>query len=224
MSGLLKTANPGDVFGRLTVVSFIHGSRPRRMECVCSCGAKKNPTIYALLDGKTQSCGCLAKERQRAGGKKNRVHGFSGSPTMSCWSNMMKRCYNPAMQNYKYYGGAGRRVCEKLRNGIIDFIEIAGERPGDLQIDRADNTGHYSCGQCEECKREGWPMNLRWSTRKVQCRNRKNTVLLKVGEETKPIGEWAEERGLPDWKIYNDAIAGKLGELIGSKNRDCVVL
>jgi hypothetical protein len=55
----------GCVFGRLTVISD-SGLRSKKGDvfwaCLCSCGATKNVVAVNLKSGKTQSCGCLAKE------------------------------------------------------------------------------------------------------------------------------------------------------------------
>ena len=78
------------------------------------------------------------------------------------WIGMRRRCYDPSLQNYRYYGGAGVRVCEEwqqpetffswaFRNGYRD----------DLQIDRIDPYGHYE------------PSNCRWVTPKENANNRR---------------------------------------------------
>ncbi len=141
-------------------------------------------------------------------------HGWSCTPTMSCWQSMIKRCYDPKNDTYKYYGGVGRRVCERLRRGILGFVAVVGKKPEHLQIDRIDNSGQYSCGDCPECREKGWSMNLRWSTRKVQCRNRKNTVFIKINDEIKAVGDWADAIGIPDYKVYNAAKRGDFGLIV----------
>lgn len=58
--------SPGDVFGRLTVISLIEvqqqGSYTRRWQCKCNCGNITNTTASKLIAGHTQSCGCLHSE------------------------------------------------------------------------------------------------------------------------------------------------------------------
>lgn len=59
----------GQVFGKLTVVSFAgSGSSNRRRAmwlCKCECGNEKTVAGYKLTSGRTKSCGCLfSKHRQ----------------------------------------------------------------------------------------------------------------------------------------------------------------
>lgn len=53
----------GQVFGRLTAVEYVAGSKWR---CVCSCGGEATVQAYSLKIGNTSSCGCLQKERASA--------------------------------------------------------------------------------------------------------------------------------------------------------------
>lgn len=59
----------GDVFGRLTVVSYSHsvqrkdGSAGERvMNCTCQCGNSIKARTSNLKSGNTKSCGCLQQE------------------------------------------------------------------------------------------------------------------------------------------------------------------
>jgi hypothetical protein len=53
------------------------------------------------------------------------------------------------------------------------FYEDMGPRPEGTSLDRKDNDGNYSCGKCDECKRNGWKANCRWATRLVQLLNKR---------------------------------------------------
>lgn len=64
-------------------------------------------------------------------------------------------------------------MCQGFDNSFETFLRIVGFRPNsELSIDRVDNNGHYSCGECEECLMNGWSMNLRWATIWQQNNNR----------------------------------------------------
>lgn len=64
----------GKVFGRWTVVSQSPVSRlPTKWTCRCECGAEKDVAVTALRNGKSQSCGCLHRERVSAAGRKDPV-------------------------------------------------------------------------------------------------------------------------------------------------------
>ena len=62
----------GKTYGRLSVVREAGRlpSRQARWECRCSCGAPVYVGGGALRSGRTASCGCLARERQAAAGRK----------------------------------------------------------------------------------------------------------------------------------------------------------
>jgi very-short-patch-repair endonuclease len=54
----------GKVFGRLTVLYRVRNiGKNTAWMCECSCGTKKIIAANSLIAGKTQSCGCLAKEK-----------------------------------------------------------------------------------------------------------------------------------------------------------------
>jgi hypothetical protein len=74
---------------------------------------------------------------------------------------------------YHHYGGRGIRVCERWRNDRLAFYADMMPKPDGLTLDRIDNDGHYSCGKCPECRREGWPLNCRWATWKEQAANKR---------------------------------------------------
>lgn len=61
-----EKTNPGDVYGRLTVIKRVDNlwGRPAYL-CQCSCGNTKVTTGEALRCGNTKSCGCYNKEFSR---------------------------------------------------------------------------------------------------------------------------------------------------------------
>jgi hypothetical protein len=87
------------------------------------------------------------------------------------WASMKTRCYNSNEAAYKNYGGRGIRVCEGWRTSFLNFYADMGKRPKNRTLDRKNNDGHYSCGKCPECIKNGWPMNCKWSTRRQQALN-----------------------------------------------------
>lgn len=131
-----------------------------------------------LVRGLSTSCGCTYSDAYAAAGTK---HGYlKGTETKGVkriaeygiWSHIKDRCTNPNNNYWHRYGGRGIRRCQTFTK-FETFIELMGFRPSAIHsIDRIDNDGHYSCGKCEECEAEGWPMNCRWATPKQQTNNR----------------------------------------------------
>jgi hypothetical protein len=94
-------------------------------------------------------------------------------PEYRTWVNIRQRCFNPNTIGWPNYGGRGITVCQRWRESYADFRRDMGPRPSGMSIDRIDNDGHYSCGKCEECHANGWPMNCRWATKSQQNQNRR---------------------------------------------------
>ncbi len=61
---------------------------------------------------------------------------------------MIKRCENPEVDSYEWYGGRGVTVCERWHS-VENFIADMGLKPSkDYQIDRIDPEGNYEPGNC----------------------------------------------------------------------------
>lgn len=156
--------NPGDRYGRLTIVKEAPRARgsARRFECLCDCG---NVRIYEMGDfrcaseRRTKSCGCLGRE-------KHTVHGKHGCPEYYCWKGMNQRCSNPNSPQWKDYGGRGIEVCRGWRESFTDFLKDMGPRPSPLHsIERKNNSNGY------------YPDNCKWATRTEQNRNSRKNVM-----------------------------------------------
>jgi hypothetical protein len=96
---------------------------------------------------------------------------------------MKQRCLNPNNAGYKNYGGRGIRICKGLLS-FEKFIGILGKRPEKYTLDRIDNNGNYSCGNCFECIQYKWILNIRWTTWSIQGNNKR-----RIGRPKKVILE-----------------------------------
>lgn len=99
---------------------------------------------------------------------------------------MKERCYYEKHEHYADYGGRGIRVCERWQTFPPFYEDNLPFWQAGLTLDRIDNDGDYE------------PGNTRWTTRTVQARNKRNTLFITLGNETKTLMEWSETTGVPD--------------------------
>lgn len=157
----------GCIFGRWTVVGVPQRSpyTPQRVMCLCECGGARSVQVKHLESGKSQSCGCLHKEKVSEVGKGNtrEVEGYPSHlhPLYMTWAAMKDRCLREKATGYKNYGGRGIAVCERWLGSFSQFVQDMGERPEGHTLDRIDNDGNYE------------PSNCKWSTSLEQNRNRR---------------------------------------------------
>lgn len=190
----------GQRFGKLVAIEYLSRGRSRHGSwlCKCDCGADKIVRSYALASGEVVSCGCLWKENvRRTLLRVNTTHGLTKSAEYQSWKAMMQRCHNPKDLGFGAYGAVGIVPCARIKASPKSLIELLREKPSRLhELDRIDNKLGYSCGDCDECRRKGWLLNVRWVTRKQNLRNRSNNALFKIGDEVHCASEWAERLGL----------------------------
>lgn len=112
-------------------------------------------------------------------------HGLSHTPEYRAWQLMRLRCTDPEHAAYPSYGGRGITMYEAWIEDPAAFIAHVGLRPTPKhEIDREDNERGYE------------PGNVRWVTRTVNSRNRRNNRNLTYQGETMPLVAWCERLGL----------------------------
>jgi hypothetical protein len=179
-----KSVFPGNVYGRLTVVSVETVEGKRYALCRCECGNQKNIRTSGLTTGRTLSCGCFRKE---VTARTSYSHGETSngelSPEYKIWAGMISRC----RPGNKYYGDRGISVCDRWagENGLQNFIADIGRRPSELySIDRYPNTlGNYE------------PGNVRWATDEQQARNARSNRLVFINGSEITFAEAVERFG-----------------------------
>lgn len=167
--------------------------------CRCNaCGTYKSIMQSSLIHGKTKTCGCGM-----------RTHGLTLGPKgclkrleYSTWIGAKNRCFNENSEHYADYGGRGITVCAGWHHDFKAFYEAMGPKEKGQTLERIKNDYHYSCGKCEECKRNGWPMNCKWETPRRQSWNRRSTIYLTYEGVRKSLPEWAAEMGWDSRRLW----------------------
>lgn len=89
------------------------------------------------------------------------------------------------LQDFKWYGGRGIKICDEWKNDYLNFREWSlenGHRTG-LTIDRIDNTKDYG------------PSNCRWITQSENSKKRQREGKIQI------IQYRGEAHGLRDWSL-----------------------
>ena len=167
-------------FGKLEVIGQARNSESKRImwKCRCDCGNIIFALSFHLKNGRTKSCGCLAKQRLKTLAVK---HNMSHTRIYRIWKTLRKRCNNPNDTNYKYYGKRGISVCKDWDNDFMSFYNWAMQNgyEDNLTIDRIDNNGNYEPGNC------------RWVDMKTQNSNNRNNHKITYNNKTLTLTQWS---------------------------------
>lgn len=169
-------------YGRLTIISCAGKRKKGKQEtfylnCLCECGKEVLASVGHVKGGKLSSCGCYKIDHPS-----RFVHGYAPlrgkrEKIYHAWHSMHYRCSEKAKEqdSTRKYGEKGIKVCEGWsgNTGFVNFKE-AMNPPTDKSLDRINNDLHYSCGKCDECKKNDWRLNCRWGSDDVQSNNRGN--------------------------------------------------
>jgi hypothetical protein len=183
----------GMTFGALEVVKKTDKRSWKQIVwlCKCRCGKSVEVPTGPLVSRRTRSCGC---RRIEACKKSATVHGAAANggmaPEYRIWIEMKQRCYNPNSNRYARYGGRGIGVCARWRKSFKNFLADMGAKPAGYSIDRIDNDGNYSPGNC------------RWVPRSEQSRNRSNTAWVLIDGARMRLSDWSRREGIPMWRAH----------------------
>lgn len=183
----------GNRYGRLTVIKRVPNTLPRttRWLCKCDCGKLHEVNKNMLVNGHTQSCGCLARELFMHN-KLRETHNESRTRLYRVWQSMKQRCYDKSTNAYEYYGGRGITVCDDwLRyENFSEWAHKSGYAEN-LTIDRIDNNKGYG------------PDNCRWATIKEQNRNKRTSHIIEFNGAKECLAYWSEKLNIPMSTMVN---------------------
>ena len=177
----------GKRFGRLVVLDDYYkleeydNSHHAWCKCKCDCGNICDVKANRLIQGTTNSCGCLHIK-----------HGMSNSRFYAIYNHIKQRCNNQNNTMYKHYGGRGIKCLwesfDNFKNDMYESYLAHAKRYGekDTSIDRIDVNGNY----CKE--------NCRWSTNKEQQANKRVNVFIYDSYGTKYcLNQYCKKYNIP---------------------------
>ena len=180
-------------YGKLTVIKKTNEKTKDNKIlwlCQCKCGNTITLQTYAILSGRTRSCGCLRPELSKklfSGVRQENLRLYR------IWTGIKQRCYNEKYNDYKDYGAKGVIMCEDWKNNYESFYiwAINNGYSDSLSIDRIDTTGNYE------------PNNCRWADDETQANNKRNTLYFNIDGEKKSLHQICQEKGVDKTLIYS---------------------
>lgn len=169
----------GQRFGRLVAVKCVGSNKYRNKLwlCKCDCGGEKITTASILKRGGARSCGCISAELWETNHlNQHTTHGGSKTRLYYVWRDVINRCENPVIKEYKWYGARGVTLCEEWHDfgKFREWAMSSGYDPeaprGACTLDRIDPYGNYE------------PSNCRWVPMSVQRINRRDNYQGNVKE------------------------------------------
>lgn len=162
------------------------------MQNICKfCGTEFEPP-QTNKSRKTCSPKCSKDLQKKTFGKPpHEKHGFAREGKVEhlhgIWRGALKRCYCKTDNAYESYGKRGIYMCDEWRTNYVSFRNwaLANGYEKKLTIDRVDNDGPYS------------PDNCQFVTRKMQARNRRNSIFIEYLGKKQTLAAWAEKLNIP---------------------------
>jgi hypothetical protein len=181
----------GQVFGRLTALEIAYCSQKgAHWLCQCKCGGTAIAPAAMLKFGQARGCGCY---QGRPSPESLPVPRDLRPKLKGCYSNMLRRCTNPASALWPSYGGRGISVCAEWlgQDGRKSFYDWAMDNgfAKDLSLDRIDNSQGYS------------PDNCRWTNHKTQMNNTRRNRMVEWEGQLLTLSAVAHIFGVPSYMI-----------------------
>lgn len=112
-------------------------------------------------------------------------------PLYGKWRSMKCRCYNRNDKRFKNYGARGIRVCSQWRESFAQFLADMGPSfKRGLTLERVDNDGNYTPGNC------------RWATYEDQLNNTRRNRNVTIDGVTRTVSQWSRISQVHTQLIY----------------------
>jgi len=178
--------NPASYIGQTINSWTVTGVAEKRayrafVTCKCVCGNVGEVRLYALITGRSKSCGCVQRETFKTMGV---THGKTHSKEYRTWADMRGRVTRKTSARWEQYGARGITCCERWEK-FENFYADMGDKPSpEHSLDRIDPNGNYE------------PSNCRWATDETQRNNLRRTRLVTYKGRTQSAKLWADEIGV----------------------------
>lgn len=184
-------------FGKLTVIeradTSLDGNHSPIWKCSCECGNTVYIKSANLMNGKTNSCGCLKKIVAQKRAQQYITHGATARDASDTvrrlyriWIDIKRRCNNKQHKDYPNYGGRGISVCDAWLLSFEEFKNwsLCNGYSNGLSIDRIDVNGNYE------------PNNCRCADLYTQANNKRNNKYVEIDGKTMTYAECERRYGL----------------------------
>jgi len=110
---------------------------------------------------------------------------------------MKSRCYDTNYPRYADHGGRGIKICDEWKDSFEMFLADMGDRPEGMSLDRIDNDGDYTPGNCRWATAQQQAINRRLSSRNrsghagVRTRGSRWHAFIQLNGKTKSLGYFA---------------------------------
>ena len=178
-------------FNHWKVISLYSKGTNQQTKWVCECDLC-HQTYIVSSSSLTRGTSTKCKYCAYASSKKTK---YTHDPIQYVFKGMKQRCYNPNAKSFKNYGGKGITICSEWLNNPLSFYDWAysnGYAKG-MSIERLDNTKGYS------------PQNCIFIPKNEQNKNRSNSIIITIGEETKCLSAWCREKN-----IYTETVKARV--------------
>lgn len=172
----------GQKFNMLTAIKQVSTVGRSHWLCICECGKESTVEATNLWKLKVVSCGCYRDNKAK---NDSTIHGKAKKTINNIWCGIKQRTRNPNCNVYHHYGGRGIDMYDEWYDSFLKFYEYFGDPPfKGACLDRIDNEKGY------------FPGNVRWTTQKEQCNNKRNNRFVTAFGKTQTVAQWAKEIGV----------------------------